>query len=237
MNPIRGKDVIIEMSVDGVYYPVLCGTDCTFNTTPEFIEKTSATSGLFREFEKRLEEWTMSVNGLSYVENSTTLSFFYMLQTSVRRSDQAFRMTFVDENTDSIAIIGRAFIGESSITGPASDFANASISLKGNGAFTMAVVPPPVPADTFEVLADWWLPNAGTSSITGASTGNTDGTNYTLTEDDELLQVVVENMQMYEVNGTPQAGEPQYQFAGGTVVFAMEFDGSQKVFIMFKRPV
>lgn len=73
---IFGNNVVIEMDVDGNFIEILCGTDCTFSRTPEFIPVTSSGSGLFREFLQRREEWAMSVSGLTKIENAATLTFF-----------------------------------------------------------------------------------------------------------------------------------------------------------------
>jgi len=95
-EPVHGKNVVLEMDIDGLdnFEVVLCGIDCSFSRDLEFVEITGPTSGLFADFMPRKETWEMSVNGLTKVLTDAGLTFFYMLQTAVRRSSHNFRMTF-----------------------------------------------------------------------------------------------------------------------------------------------
>lgn len=138
MEAVHGRDVLIEIKKDGVYYPVLCGTDCTFTREPEFLESTNPTSGIFKRYIIRREDWNMGVNGLTKIENDASLTFFYLLQTSVRRATQTVRITFEDIDSNSIQIEGSVLIGNETISGPVSDFASCSIEFKGMGRLSLA---------------------------------------------------------------------------------------------------
>lgn len=237
-DAVHGSDVVIEMLVDDVYYPILCGTDCTFSRTPEFIPITTTTSGLFRDFMVRREEWSMSASGLTKIANATTLTFFYMLQTSVRRVSHDIRITFTDNLGGSKQITGTVLIGQMDINGPFSDFSQCTIELKGTGAYTIADTEPPIPG-VFDILSDVWETTNGQNYVDGASTGDYTGTAYTLQAGDVLLQVDVEGTGFDIItSGTP--GNRQCKLNPSTFVLAfasdMIFDGTQKVFIEFNRP-
>lgn len=235
---IHGSNAIIEMYVTDDYYPILCGTDCSFSRTPEFIPITSTTSGLFREFMVRREEWSMSVSGLTKIANATTLTFFYALQTSVRRVKQLVRITFTDSDGASKQITGNVLIGQMDINGPFGDFSQCSIELKGTGAYIIEDTEPPAVA-TSGIFADYWQTVNGQNYITGASSGEYDGTNYTLLFTDTILGVDVEGTGFDLVSGTPTAGTRECQFLDSPVriVFPADliFDGSQRIYVLFQR--
>lgn len=243
LRPVYGREVVLEMLVSGVYYPVLCATDCSFTRSPEVIEKTSPSSGLFKEFMTRREEWSMSVSGLTKIENAAALTFFYILQTSVRRLAQDIRITFTDSDGDSKQITGTVLIGEQIISGPASDFSNCSIEMKGTGAFAIADTAPPIPG-TFDIFSDYWQTVNGQSYIDGASSGTSpaavaNGGAFTLAAtNDEILEVSLEGDE-YDVilSGTP--GNRQCKFTTSPVRITFQagvvFDGTQRVFVEFKR--
>lgn len=234
---IHGKDCYLEMFVSSTWTPVLCATDMTFEYNPEFITKTGPNSPA-REYAMRIYDWSMSVTGLTKLANDTVLSFFYMLQTSIRRQSHEFRARFVDSNNVEKQISGTAFIGHSTITGPATDFCNATIEFRGTGAFEISTVDFVVDSSATEnILADWWATENGDSWIDGASSGQTDGTTYTLVSTDEILRVWVEGTGFEIVTGTPATGtlECQLDLSNGKIIFPVTFDGTQRVTVLFKR--
>ena len=234
--PVKGKDVVIEMRNDDLTYtPILCGEDCSFSRTPEFIPVTSTDSGLFREFMVRREEWSMSVNGLTKIENDTTLTFFYLLQTSVRRQLKTVRITFTDEDGDDKQIEGQIYIGQMDINGPEGDFAKASIEFKGSGAFTVSSVNNPV-SYNFDIISDYWQTTNGQDYVDGVSASLL----ITLQTTDEVIGAFLEGTEYDLVGSTPSAMARECQFLtspSARVLFPVTFDGTQRVFLILKRPV
>lgn len=239
-EPIFGTGVIVEMLVADNYEPILCGVDCVFTRTPELIETTNPTSGGWKDFSVRREEWGVTVSGLTKVANNAALTFFYMLQTSIRRLKQAIRITFTDVDGADIQISGNVLIGQESISGPSTDFAQCNIEMKGSGPFLIEDVTPPTPFE-FNVIGDWWQTVNGNNYIDGQSSGQTDGTNYTLLVSDDVLEVDLEGIEFDIVTGTPTVGRRECQILTSPVrvVFPSDiiFDGSQRVYVEFKRPV
>ncbi len=126
-DAVHGQDVVLEMKVDGEFYPILCATDCVFTASPEFLERSTGDTSTSRKWRKRIEEFSASVSGLTKLPNDASLSFFYMLQSSVRRTVQEFRQTFTDNTGASNIILYSAHIVQQSISGPVGDFANCTI--------------------------------------------------------------------------------------------------------------
>jgi hypothetical protein len=238
--PVKGENVTVGFKIGDDFYDVLCGVDCDFTNEVELIPITGPTSSTFEEIMPRKEKWAVTVNGVTKIENDTALTFFYLLQTSVRRQRQTIRMTFTDEDGDSKQIEGNVYIGNSNISGPISDYANSNIEFRGTGPYVISESISPEPEE-FEILSDSWDTVNGDNFITGASSGNYTGTAYTLTTDDIILEVRMEGTNYEVVSGTPSNGERQCQFTTGPVRIqfpaALVFDGTQKVFVMFKRPI
>ena len=240
-EPVYGTEVVCEMMIADVYTPVLCATDCVFTRVPEFIETTNPTSGLAKDFDVRREEWGITLSGLTKIENGTTLSFFYMLQSSVRRQRQTVRITYTDVDGAAKQIAGNVLIGQQSITGPATDFANCTIEFKGTGPFTITDVEPPAPTD-YNIFSDTWATVNGNAFINGASTGLSpsavaNGGPFTLQSTDIVLEVGVEGMEYELVTGSPGNREAQPDLANNKIKVRDAFDGTQRVYVEFKRPI
>ncbi len=242
-NVIHGTEMILEMKdIDGEYYEVLCATDCSFERIPEFVEVTSPDSGMFQEFIQRREGWSMSASGLTKVNNDTSLSFFYMLQTSVRRQKKDFRITFDDGDGNTKQISGSAFIGSETISGSASDFVNCTIELKGTGAFSVGAVSPPV-VGTLNIYSDWWTPTAGNNYIDGSSSGQSPaavqfGGVFNLGATDTILDVHVEGDHKNIItSGSPGNLECKFNSMTGVISFKTDliFLGTEKVWVEFQR--
>lgn len=208
---IQGKNVSVEIFVTDDYYPVLCATDMTFTRSPEFITKTGPTSGLFREFQPRIEEWNVTVSGLTKLENEESISFFYLLQTSVRRTVQQIRVVFENNVGDILSISGNAYIGQSSINGPATEFSQASIEFKGTGPFEQSSVIDPPAEQECEVEDTLYLTLAE-----GASSVHSD-----LLEQANVVIVGVSRSGLVhsESGGTPGSLEFQTDLPNGDIYF------------------
>lgn len=241
---ILGRGVIVEMLVEDEYTPVLCGTDCSFVRTPELIETTNPTSGAWKDFSIRREEWGVTVSGLTKIANNAALTFFYMLQTSVRRLKQDIRITFTDPDGADIQISGSVLIGQESISGPVTDFAQCSIEFKGCGSFLIEDVTPPTPLE-LDVFSDYWTTTNGQNYVDGTSSATSpsavaNGGGFNLGATDTILEVEVEGTEFEVItSGTPGNRECKFNNTTFILLFAadMIFDGTQRVFVEFKRTV
>jgi hypothetical protein len=241
---VFGTGVVVEMLDDVEYYEVLCGLDCTFTRTPEIIETTNPTSGRSRAFMIRREEWDISVSGLTKIANDTSLTFFYMLQTSIRWLEKTIRVTFTDADGANVQISGTVLIGAESISGPATDFAQCSIEFKGIGPFTITGVLPPAELE-YILYSDWWETINGDNYIAGSSSGLSPsavlfGGPFNLGATDVILDVAVDGDHYNLIDsGTPGNLECKFDNGLGQITFAADliFDGTQRVYVEFKREV
>jgi hypothetical protein len=149
MTNIHGNDVILYLLVDAVYYPILCATDMNFSVKQDVVLATSANTGIARKKKLRgLYEWTVTTSGLTKVNNNDgQISFFYILQESVRGTEQEIKIEFDDEDGNEQVITGTVIIPDLSISAPTSDFSSADITFEGSGEFEMNPIEPPVPTE------------------------------------------------------------------------------------------
>jgi len=222
---VWGEDVLLEMLVGGSYYPILCGTDCTYTCAAEFIEKTGPESGGAREWMRRLEEHTSTVSGLTKIDNGTTISFFYMLQLSIRRAAQTFRLTFTDSDGNDFVMQGPGLIGTQEINGPMGDFSRATIEIRWNGVPTMQAILPPDPAVIQDPLY--------ISVVAGA----TSVSNVLLTQSGvNILEVQREGIGHTETSGTPTNRQFKFDGTAGSISFdtAIPFMAGEVIYILYE---
>lgn len=242
-SPVHGRNAIIEMWVTDTWYPILCGTDMNLHVEQETILKTGPNSGTWRERIARISQWSASVTGLTKIDNSAeSLTWFWAVQESVRLVTQYLRFTFEDEQGGGKQITGYALITSNDITGPAADFSNATITFEGTGELVIAVIEPPALV-TVNYYSDYWATTNGLNYISGASSGTSPaavafGGAFTLGATDVILVVTLEGIQ-YDVilTGTPVGRECKFTSGNGRITFPSDiiFDGSQRVWVEFKR--
>jgi predicted secreted protein len=131
---VHGEDFIIEVLVDDTYKVILCATDGTLTYAQEIIGTTTEDSGIWKGKAPRLNEVTMSVSGLTPInDDATHVSWFYMMSDDVRTVPQTVRATFRNDNGESKVISGTAIISGGEITGNADDFASSTIDFEFTG--------------------------------------------------------------------------------------------------------
>lgn len=227
MSVVHGKNTVLEVFSVDTWYPVLCGTDLSFTSTMEMVESTGPNSVLFRERKARLQDWNASVSGLTTLENGTSVSFFYMLQQSVRRTLQQIRLSFQDDEGSYKRITGNALIETMGISGPYSDFSNATISFLGSGAYEIdAISAPSTPIE----YADYWTTVAGNSYINGTSAVHT----YDLTGKTVLL-VFRSGVEHTLVTTTPSGRQCKFTSGTGRIDFdtSIPFESGETVTVNF----
>jgi hypothetical protein len=238
MEPIFGTSGRLKLIVGGQPYDILCATDVTFRFQQREIGATTITSGKYEEWRVGLCGWSVSVTGLTKISNADgQIDFFYITQESVRGTVQQIQILYEDADGNGKVISGNVVIPSGELSASRNDFCNAVIEFKGTGAFNISDPEPAPGVVEHEILSDWWQTSNGNDFIDGASSGMTDGTPYTLQSTDEILEVDVEGTQFDEVNGSPGNREYQTDLANNKIKFNTTFDGSQRVFVLFRRPV
>lgn len=235
---IEGKNVTVELFVGDTWYPVLCAKDMTLTIRQDVVLKTGPNSGTWRERVARINEWTLSVTGITPVVSTVdSLSFFHTVTEAIRMAPQRIRVVFEDQNGDTKQIDGNALIVANEISASFGSFANAKVDFEGSGPLQISDVELPVSPE-IEVLSDWWLAQSGNNYVDGQSTGETTGVQYTLGNSDEILHVAVEGATFYVIQaGTPLDLQCRFTPSNGRIAFKNDFvfSGGEKVFVIFKR--
>jgi predicted secreted protein len=240
-NTVQGKNIIAYMKVDTTYYPVFCAKTLRFSMEQDELEVTSINSGSSREYIAGMTNATMEVSGVTTSDNTNgRVSITYLQQIIVRRQIQDWKIVMTDDSSNTVNYIFKGLIRTTDFDKVLPGYSTSNVSVRVSGNITIDTIDPP-PTPGFDVLADYWIAQAGFSFIDGASSGETDGTNYTLNVDDEIMMVEVEDQNFFLVTGVPTPGEPECRFntSLATIRFpaSLVFSGGERVYVMWKRPI
>ncbi len=134
MTVINGRDVLI--AIDDV--PIFCGKDCSLEIDQEIIPASTVTSGVWKEFRLRKRSWLMNVAGLTKIDNTDgQLSYFDVINDAAAMAIQNLSMTFTDPDSNVVMVSGTGYFDKSSIEGSVNQFAQASVSIIGDGDYTI----------------------------------------------------------------------------------------------------
>lgn len=229
---VFGRDMVIEAKIADVYTPVGCATSGSFSFINELIAKTDVNAGLFRKRRVRISDCTLSVQGLTTLENNTTISALYFIQEGVRRAEQDLRIIFTDEDSLQKQIQGMFILESSQLSGEVSGFSEFDMEFQGTGGFAISEVEEEsgagIPGD---VAWDWWETVEGANSITGVGHY---GRSFA---GQDIIEVDREGLQYDEVPGTPADGERQYSQDGTTITFPSgnPFEAGTRVFVIWQN--
>lgn len=230
MSVVNGKDVNVEVKVNGDYIAIGCAVSCSFQFENELIGKTDVNAGLNRKKRVRISDCSGSVQGLTTINNTPTrLSAFYFLQEAVRRTEQDLRFVFVDEIGDTRYITGLFLVRALALTGDTSSFSEFDLSLDGTGGVSIGTVDSPGSITCPGIESDTWDTTPGGTSISGAGL---EGKEF---DGHEILEVDREGTQYDYTSGTP--GNREFAYNGTVISFdtTNPFNAGEKVFVVWKE--
>lgn len=215
------------MLVSGVYYPVFCCKSFEFNQVQETIEVTSVNSGTSREYEPGMTTATLTVTGVTTVNNTGgKISITYLIQESIRRAVQTMRITLTGDDATSIQISFDAIITSNALS---RQFGSYSQSISGfviTGTPTLSViVAPPSAAETQDPL--YLDVVAGASSVS----------DVLLTQAGVVILAVMRTGKGHDqVAGTPGNREFRFTAGTGTIDFdpTVPFNTGEVIYILYK---
>ena len=144
-NVVKGKNVIVEMNIAAVYYPVFCCKTMEFVQSQEIIEVTSINSGFSREYEAGMSTATLSVTGITVLDNTSgQVSITYLIQEAIRRQVQSMRITLTSDAANSLQISFDALITSNTLSRERGSYSQSNTGFVITGTPTIsALVPPP----------------------------------------------------------------------------------------------
>lgn len=233
MNTVKGKNIIISMLQDGVYYPVFCAKSLVLTQEQEVIEITSIVSGNDREYEPGLTSTTLEVSGITILDNSALrISILYLMQITHRRETHTMKITLTDDDGNSKDVGFNAIITTNSFTKDLGGaFSQSSVSMIVTGAITITdTINPPSPSEVQDTLYI-----TGVEGATSVSHSLLEATGV------EIIEVTRSGLSYVQTGGTP--GNFQFKFTGGAgngkVDFytGMPFNSGEVVSVIYKKPI
>ncbi len=137
MTIIKGSDVL-GMVND---IPIFCGLDLTFTEDKDTVERSGPFGGpglwTYSALVKR--GWSVEISGLTKINPSDGQEdYFTMISDPFSYGYQTITVFFTDQDGNNISIAGVMFLKNSSITGPAVGFAQASVTFIGTGEYILS---------------------------------------------------------------------------------------------------
>jgi hypothetical protein len=234
MNTIQGKNINVFMKVDSVYYPIFCGKSMTFSIAQDVLETTNVNSGSFRDYEAGMSTSNLEISGVSILNNlEGRLSISYLMQQSVRRVKQDWKISVLDDNGTTLLYTFKGLIITSSFDKTIPGFSQSSVSIQVCGNVDIGTVLPPG-ATVETVYSDWWNFAEGNTSISGTSSVN----GYNLIGV-TVLEVDREGIEHDIItSGTPVNRQAKHNNGAGSITFSSALPSNgETVFVLFKRVV
>ncbi len=137
MTTIKGSDVL--GIVNGI--PIFCGLGLTFTEDKDAVERTGGfgNTGLWTYNALVKRSWSVEISGLTKIDPTDGQEdYFTMISDPFAYNYQTITLSFTDQDGNNVSIMGVMFLQGSSITGPATGFANASVKFIGTGEYILS---------------------------------------------------------------------------------------------------
>lgn len=213
MSKVKGNNEFIEMLVDGDYYPIFCCKSFEFVQNQDLVEITSVNSGSAREYEAGLTTATLTVDGVSVLDNTDDqISGNYLMQQSIRRAVQTLRIRQIDDDGNSLQISFNAIITTNTLTRSRGSYGQSAVNMTitGEPTFSAVILPPAAPVIQEPLYLTFTAGQTQVSDVLLEQAGV------------EILEVQREGIGHDETTGTP--GNRQFKFTGGTGNGIIAFD-------------
>ena len=142
-----------------------------------------------------------------------------------------------DDGTD-LAATFEGLIRNASLSKQGFAYNQSSLVIRVSGGIDFDVIIDP-PSGDFDILSDYWQGPNSQNYISGATPSEV--YTYTLEATDTPILVDLEGTQFDLVSSTPAAGKRECKFSTSPVRITFPsdiiFDGTQRIYVMFKRPV
>jgi hypothetical protein len=216
---VHGKDVIFSVLDGGTFHPLLCSTNCSLTTNTEAIPTTTYSSGSNRSFRPRLNDYSLSLYGLTVIEGEGGM--LWLLNRQKNGETFGYQLAFTDTEDTVTYITGYAFITSSTFNGDATAFSDFQLELQGTGAYTVA----DLPTENFGEVNLYEYDAIG---------GETEISNVAITNK-TVLEVMRDGI-AYKVilTGTPAGNQVKYTTSTGTLTFGAALGVGEWIAVQYK---
>jgi hypothetical protein len=223
-NTVKGRNVVVSMLVDEAYYPVFCAKAAEFVTEQDMFDVTSINSGADREFRGGMRTTTLTLSGITTLNNSYgRISITYLMQQM--RTAKTFKITMTDDDAQTNIATFSGLIQTAGFSRETSGYSKSNLTVKVSGAVTwQTVVTAPTPEDEFALYI---TVVAAASSVSHANLGGA-----------TILQVQREGVGHTETSGTPSGRQFKYtdNTTSGTISFdtSIPFDTGEIIYVLYR---
>jgi hypothetical protein len=226
---VLGKNVLVEMLIDGVYFKIFCAKSADQVIDQDEIETTHVNSGANREYVPGMSNSVINMQGMTRINNEDgRINAVYLMQTAIRRDIWPLRVTLTNENAQVATLSFNAFIKSVGWSRESTSFSNSSVSWRVTGDITFATSVPAPTEPVCEVQDPLYLTLAEGEISTGDP----------LLDDPEvtILAVTREGVGYDETTGTPVYRE--FRHVGEDIVFDASLPGNpggETVYVLYKK--
>jgi len=241
---IRGENIKGQLWITDTWYDIFCAKSCELTIEQDEQEVTSILSGSSREYLPGMSSTILSVQGITTLDNSESkIAITYLMQQSVRQQVLNWRVYLEAENGDTLEASFWGMIRTTTLTKEGFSYGKGSLVVRVSGDVNFSEIISG-PATDFDYYSDYWQTVNGQNYISGNSAGESNAspvayTPFALAATDTILEVAVEGIGFQQTEGTP--GNMEYKFSTSPVRITFSpdliFDGSQRVYVLIKRPV
>jgi hypothetical protein len=212
---VLGKNVIVSMLVDGDYYPIFCGKTADLGLVQDKIEVTYINSGAHRNYVPGMSDSTLSVNGVTLINNDEhKVSVLYLSQLAIRRSINTYRVLLTDQDSTQVSVSFSAFVLSTNLSRDAIAWSQSSVVFQITDDWTFSTIIPPPTEPTCEMQDTLYKTLASSDTyVTDSLLIPASGETIT------IISVSRSGTVYYETSSTPGSLEFKYTSASGKIEF------------------
>lgn len=139
MSVVLGRNVNVYAYYNGTWEILGCATGCTLTTTQDIAEITTVDSGINKEYKGIAFGWSVSFDGLIFLDIDFGVSHLYNLQASLLPLNLSIEMEDTDGNVKTYS--GTTLIENIDQTGQDNSAASFTASFRGSGGLTVSSDP------------------------------------------------------------------------------------------------
>ena len=224
MGFVRGQNIILFIYDGGIWKPVVCGRDCSFETSAEDIETSITGSGVWRTYEYAALTWTCSFDGVILLDGLNQLSLQDVRAFQYGRQKVLIRYQREDDASNVYTDEGYGLITSISDSGNFEDLGLFSIQIKGTGPLTSVITPTPVDPTAkvhrFEYEAVGGETEFSDSELIGK----------------DIIDVVCDGIGRSGIitSGTPVGQEVRYNSGLGKLIFPFDLAAGTEVYVLYQ---
>lgn len=221
---IQGKNVELLALMGDEYVPFACATTIEVTISAELVPATTVTSGSYRAFRPRFNEWGLSLSTVSHIKATGKYTVFHTLLGQIRKEGLYIQAIFESNEGDLQVLRGHVYPVETTITGAPEGFSMGDMEFKGNGELLLSSELITPDTNNYEVKKYDYTATGGEMSISDSLL--IARTIVGFFRDGSEREVITA--------GTPNDKQVKYLAGSGTFVFPFDLGATEHILIQYK---